>query len=78
MIVISTELESISTTARRNCLQVQLNVRQTITKYLCTESEVCTMKYLPKVFVQTEQQVSEVCVKKPKANTFLYGPSKQG
>jgi hypothetical protein len=43
---------------------------------LLTESEVCTGKYLPEVFVQTERRRSEVCADKPKANTFPYRPSK--
>jgi hypothetical protein len=45
-------------------------------KGLLTESEVCTEKYLPEVFVQTERRRSEVCADKPKANTFPYRPSK--
>ena len=41
-------------------------------KDLLTEREVCTGKYLPEVFVQTERRGSEVCAKKTKANT-CYG-----
>ena len=45
-------------------------------KGLLTDSEVCTGKYLPEVFVQTERRRSEICSDKPKANTFPYRPSK--
>jgi hypothetical protein len=45
-------------------------------KGLLTESEVCTGKYLPEIFVQTERRKSEVCADKPKANIFPYRPSK--
>ena len=33
---------------------------------------------LHEVFVQTERRRSEVCAKKPKANTSRYRPSKRG
>ena len=45
---------------------------------LLTECEICTRKYLPEVFIQTERRRSEVCTKKQKANTFPYKPSKRG
>ena len=47
-------------------------------KDLLTEREVCTGKYLPEVFVQTERRRSEVYAKKHKENIFPYRPSKRG
>ena len=38
------------------------------TKYLLTKCEVRTGKYLPEIFLETEQRGREVCVKKPKTN----------
>ena len=35
-----------------------------IIDYLLTECEVCTGKYLPEVFVQTERRRSEICAEK--------------
>ena len=40
------------------------------TKGLLTECEVCTGKYLPEVFVQTERRMSEVCAKKTEGKYF--------
>jgi hypothetical protein len=45
-------------------------------KRLLSESEVCTGKYFPEFFVQTERRWSEVCADKSKANTFPHWPSK--
>ena len=41
-------------------------------KYLLTEREVHTVKYLPEVFVRSERQRPQVCTKKQKANTYEY------
>ena len=38
--------------------------------YLLTECEVCTGKYLPEVFVQTERRRSEVCAEKAEGKYF--------
>ena len=40
--------------------------------YLLTECEVCTGKYLPEVFMQTERQRSVVCAKKGKKLRQIY------
>ena len=54
-----------------------LSVDNECNKGLLTECEVCTGKYLPEVFVQTERRRSEICAKKQKVNTFPYRPSKE-
>ena len=55
---------------------VCLNPSNYRNKYLLTESEVRTGKYLPEVFEQTERRY-EVSVKQPKASTFLHGLSQR-
>ena len=40
---------------------MKLLLNYVLSKYMC---EVCTGKYLPEVFVQTEQRRSEICKEK--------------
>ena len=46
-------------------------------KDFLTECEVCTGKYYPRFFVQTEQRRSEVCVIKTEGNSLQCRPSKE-
>ena len=38
--------------------------------YLLIETEVCTGKYLPEIFVETERRRSEICAKKTECKYF--------
>ena len=61
--------------SRKSILGKGLNMTRHIFRlpsndYLLIEGEVCTRKYLPEAFVQTEQRRSEDCAKKPKEIFF--------